>query len=778
MAGSMIMAVPALARPATLPYRDATLPVADRVRDLLSRMTLEEKAAQMRCIWFGKAGFTDATGAFSPDKAMRSLANGIGQIARPSDTAGTPRFKTEHFRTLNDSIAFINAVQTFLVERTRLGIPALFHEETAHGLAVPGATVFPSPPALGSSWDPTLVEQIFTVVGREARLRGATVALAPVIDLARDPRYGRVEEMFGEDPFHVGQMGLAAVRGQQGRSRPLGRDRVFATLKHFLHASPQAGINLSPADMHERGLRESFLRPFEMVIRQADPAIVMPSYNEVLGIPAHVNTPLLQGEGRKRMGFKGAYFSDYNGVTNLVDHHHVAADNDDAAVQAIEAGIDAELPDGQAYARLPQLVRDGCVAEALVDAAVVRILTLKFEAGLFERPYTDLRTAQRGINRPDDIALARLAARKAAVLLKNDGLLPLDPRKQRTIAVIGPVAEPALFGGYSGENDRAVGLLAGIRAAVGPDVRVEYAPGVRIVAPLKPGERENMAPIRPADAQDNRRLIAEAAALAKGADLVILAIGDVPQVTREAIFVDGSGDRTRLGLFGDQDALVDAVLAADKPVVGVLLNGRPLAVARLADGANALIEGWYLGQEGGHGLADILFGLANPGGKLAIGLPRTPESAPAPYDRHQSATIHRAIEVDRAPLFPFGFGLSYTRFQLSPPRLSQARIAPGQGVTVEVDVANVGERTGDEVVQIYLRDEVSSAPRPLLELKAFERVTVAPGERRTLRFPLDADAFAFWDRAMQWRVEPGRFTLFAGNSSAELQGVSLEIVAG
>lgn len=778
MAGSMLASVPALARQAPLPYRNPALPIAIRVADLLARMTLEEKVAQMRCLWFGKAAISDADGSFSPDKASRAIADGIGQIARPSDTAGSARFKTEHFRTLDQSIAFVNAVQTFLVEQTRLGIPALFHEETAHGLAVPGATVFPSPPALGSSWDTELVEQIFTVAGREARLRGATVGLSPVIDLARDARYGRVEEMFGEDPYHVGQMGLAAVRGQQGRNRPIARDHIFTTLKHFLHASPQGGINLSPADMHERGLRETFLVPFERVIRDGGPAIVMPSYNEVLGIPAHANGALLQQTGRERLGFKGVYFSDYNGVTNLVDHHHVAADADDAAIQALEAGIDAELPDGKAFANLPALVRAGRVDVARIDAAVARILTLKVEAGLFERSLVDLRAAQRGINTASDVALARHAARKAVILLKNDGILPLDPAVGQRIALIGPLAQAPLFGGYSGENDKAVGLLSGLRAALGEGARIDHAPGVHIVAPLAPGDRDNTAPIRPADPQENRRLIAQAAALAAAADIVILAVGDVPQITREAIFVQAPGDRSTLGLFGDQDALVDAVLATGKPVIAILQNGRPLAVARLAERANALVEGWYLGQEGGHALADILIGRANPGGKLAISIPRSAGGTPVAYDRHPSAAIHRTIEEERTPLFPFGFGLSYTRFTIGPPRLSAAQIAPDGRVQVMVDVTNSGDRTGDEVVQIYVRDDVSSVPRPLLELRAFRRVTLKPGEARTLAFDLGPDAFAFWDRNMDWRVEPGRFTIMAGNSAANLQETRLEIVPG
>jgi beta-glucosidase len=765
-------AVPALARVERLPYRNPSLPVTDRVRDLLSRMTLEEKVAQMRCIWSDKGEMFDDAGNVVPDKAAKFLADGIGQIARPSDMMGV---KQGGARSIANCVALVNAIQHVLVERTRLGIPALFHEEAAHGYAASDATVFPIPLALGSTWDTGLVERVFGVAGREARVRGATVALAPVIDLALDARFGRVEEMFGEDPHHVAQMGVAAVRGLQGRTRPLGGDKIFATLKHFVHGSPEGGVNLSPVEISDRGLMQSYLVPFRDIIRHADPAIIMPSYNEVQGMPAHASTDLLVKKGRELLGFKGAYFSDYSGVSNLAWQHHVASNEEEAAVLALEAGVDADLPHGSAYRHLVQQVKAGRGDEKRIDMAVARILALKFEAGLFENAYADARKAVRETSQPEDVALARLAAQKAIVLLKNDGVLPLDPQARRTIAVIGPNAAPALFGGYSGYNDNAVGLLAGLRAAAGPDFRIEHAEGVQIVDPLRPGEAENISPIRPADPSANRARIAEAVELAKRSDLVILAVGDVPQVTHEAINPDAPGDRATISLFGDQDALVDAVLATGKPVVAVLLNGRPLAVKRLADGAKALIEGWYLGQEGGNALADVIFGKANPGGKLSVSIPRGVGNQPAGYRRHPSAAVYRYIEEPRSALFPFGFGLSYTSFELSEPRLDRSRIAPGETVRVMVDVRNVGERVGDEVIQLYIRDEMSSAPRPLLELKGFERVTLAPGEMRTVVFVLGPDQLVFLDKNMRWTVEPGSFAIHTGNSTQTLKSVRLDV---
>lgn len=776
-------AAPAMARAAPV-YRNASAPVGERVADLVARMTLDEKVAQLRGLWVGKSGLLNPDGSFAPEKARQALAGGIGQIGRPSDFMGTPRMASDRFREPVDGARFVNAVQRLLVEETRLGIPALFHEETAHGLMARDATVFPIPPALASTWDVELVEQVFTVSARQARGRGATIGLSPVLDLMREPRFGRTEEFFGEDPYLAGQMSVAAVRGLQGRSRPLADDRVFATLKHFIHGSPQGGLNLSPADLNQRTLRETYFVPFAETIRVADPAIVMPSYNEVEGVPAHASKALLEGAGRDLMGFKGLYMSDYNAVRNLIDHHHVAADAAGAAAIAINAGVDVELPEGTTFTRLPELVRQGQVSEARIDEAVGRVLALKFEAGLFEHPYVDEARAARSVDTPADAALARKAAEKALILLRNDGVLPLDPSKTMKLAVIGPNAEAPMFGGYSGANERATGILAGVRAAAGPGVVVGYAEGVRITEHREHGDF--LSPMRPVPPADNEARIREAEALARGSDVILLVLGDNEDVTREALTVtrptDGrrvtmAGDRNDLGLYGDQDRLVEAMLATGKPVIALILAGRPLAVTRLADKASALIYGWYLGQEAGPAFADVLFGRASPGGKLTVSIPRAAGDLPIYYNRHPSAEANAYLSGPRTPLYPFGFGLGYTRFELSEPRLAQAEIAAGGSVGVEVDVTNAGDRAGDEVVQLYLRDEVSSAPRPVKELKGFQRVSLAPGERRTVRFDLRPDDLAFWNIDMEWKVEPGTFLISTGASSAELKSVRLTVTA-
>ncbi|WP_230461432.1 glycoside hydrolase family 3 N-terminal domain-containing protein [Sphingobium sp. CAP-1] len=772
---SAIVALPAVSQAAQGArdlYRDARAPVADRVKDLLARMTLDEKVAQMRTLWMDKARIVEGT-HFSPAKAATELANGIGQLSLPNDLAGTSFLTKEYFRDPADGVAFINAVQRHLVENTRLGIPALFNEETAHGAKVRGATIFPNPLGLGSTWDTELIEQVFSVAGREARLRGATVGLSPVLDLARDPRYGRVEEFFGEDPYLVAQMGIASVRGQQG-PRPLGRDKVFACLKHFVHGTPLGGLNTAPAEFTDRTLREAYLIPFERVIKMTAPAVIMPSYNEVNGIPSHASVELLQRTGRDRLGFKGAYFSDFGGITNLVSEHHMAADNKEAALQGITAGVDMEMPDGAAYKNLPELVKAGKVPESAIDMAVSRILALKFEAGLFENPYTDERRAIRNVNMPADIALARKAAQKSIILLQNDGVLPLDPAKPMKLAVIGPNAQDPLFGGYSGENAKAVGVLAGVKAAAGPNVQVSYAEGVRIINATNSGQTATNI-IKPVPAGENDARIAEAVRVAEAADIILLVVGDRPEITREMIAAIYPGDRRNLNLYGDQDRLVEAMIATGKPIVSLLLNGRPLTVNRLAEKANALLEGWYLGQEGGNAFADILFGKVNPGGKLTVTFPANLGDLPVYYNKHPSSQNKRYVEGKPTPLFPFGYGISYTTFDISAPRLAQGTIGLDGTAIVEVDITNTGARVGDEVVQIYVRDDVSSAPRPILELRGFQRVTLKPGEKRTLRFELEPDAFAFWNIDMRYVVEPGDFTIYAGPNSASLKSAKLTV---
>ena len=753
-------------------YRQAAAPVDARVADLLGRMTLEEKVAQLLGVWNRKRDIQDAQGRFDPTNAKALLGNGIGEVSRPSEvarpTSGAP------YRTAREQALFVNAVQKWLVENTRLGIPALFHEEALHGLVAPGGTHFPVPIGLGSTWDPPLVERLMSVAALEGRARGTQHVLSPVVDLGRDPRWGRIEETYGEDPYLVTQLGVAAVRGYQGTSLPLAADKLFATLKHFAgHGSHEGGVNTAPALVPERLLRAELLVPFEAAVK-AGAYTVMPSYNEVDGVPAHANRWLLDDVLRREWGFTGLVVSDYFGVEQMQTRHHVAADKADAAAQALEAGVDLELPDPYGFSELAGLVKSGRMAESAIDRPVARMLRAKFLAGLFENPYVDPDRAERVTNTPEHQALALEAARKSIVLLKNQGaVLPLDRATVKTLAVIGPNAKGVHLGGYSRDPGRGVDVLSGITARAGPGVKVVYAEGVRITEHEADwnGDRVVLG-----DAAQNRARIQEAVKVARGADAIVLAIGTNESVSREAWADNHLGDVADLTLMSQQDDLVQAMLQAGKPVVALLINGRPLAVPLLAERVPAIVEAWYAGQEGGTAIAEVLFGDVNPGGKLPVTFPRHSGQLPVYYNRRPTS-FRNHLDLTREPLWAFGHGLSYTTFQLDELRVASPAIGPGGTTQVSVRVRNSGARAGDEVVQLYIRDQVSSVTRPVKELRGFARVTLQPGESKTVTFHLGPDELSLIDRRMQRVVEPGRFDVMLGTSSATQLTATLDVVA-
>jgi beta-glucosidase len=752
-------------------YRDANQPVERRVADLLGRMTLEEKVAQTLALWKGKESITDDEGAFAPDKAAQVLSHGIGQLARPTELRDKPR---KILLGPRENARFVNAVQKWLVENTRLGIPALTHEEAVHGLTAPRGTHFPVPIALAAAWDPALIERVMSVAAVEARARGTTQVLAPVLDLARDPRWGRTEETYGEDPYLVARLGVAAIRGYQGTSLRLASDKVFATAKHFAaHGPHEGGINTAPTSFAERLLREQYLPPFQAAVSEAGVMAVMPSYNELDGVPSHKNRWLLERVLRQEWGFPGMVVADYYAIEQMVSRHGVAADDADAARQALEAGVDLELPDVKAYALLERLVNEGRVAETTLDRAVGRILRAKFLAGLFEDPYVDPERAEAVSNTPEHQALALEAARRAIVLLKNDnGLLPLDRRKLKTIAVIGPNAAGVRLGGYSSEPGRGVDVLTSVRELAGPGIKVLHAEGVRITEHAPDWSADAVSFGDPAR---NRKRIAEAVAVARRADAIVLAIGTNESTSREAWADNHLGDVADLSLSSQQEELFEAVRATGKPVVVTLLNGRPLAIPRVAETAPAIVEAFYLGQEGGTALAEVLFGDVNPGGKLPISFPRHVGQLPVYYGR-KPTSFRSYLDLTREPLFAFGHGLSYTTFKLDNLRVSPERIGPAGRATVQVDVTNSGERAGDEVVQLYIRDRVASVTRPVKELRGFERVGLAPAQTRTVRFTLGPESLGLIDENMQRVVEPGLFDVMVGTASAALATATLEVV--
>jgi beta-glucosidase len=765
--------------PARPLYKDASQPVERRIDDLLARMTLEEKVAQLVTVWEHKARIQTPAGQFSADKASQSFPHGLGQIARPSDkrgvtvaNAGAAGAAEGVNRDARDTAEYVNAAQRWASRQTRLGIPILMHEEALHGYVARGATSFPQSIALASTWDPDLVERVFSVAAREMRARGATLALAPVVDVARDPRWGRIEETYGEDPYLVTEMGLAAIRGFQGRTLPLRPDKVMVTLKHMTgHGQPENGTNVGPAQISERTLRENFFPPFERAVKEANVRSVMASYNEIDGVPSHANPWLLNDILRREWGFKGAVISDYFAIAQLVERHKMFGDVRQAAERAIKAGVDAETPDDDAYKHLPELVRSGRVPQALVDEAVRRMLRLKFESGLFENPFADPATAEGRTATSDAVALAREAARKAIVLLKNEGaLLPLDVGRLKRVAVLGTHARDTPIGGYSDQPRHVVSVLEGIENVGRGRFQVDYAEAVRLTR----SRSWSADPVDLVPAEENAALIAQAIATARNADVVVMVLGDNEQLSREAWADQHLGDRASLGLVGQQEELARAVLTLGKPTIVVLLNGRPLAVNYLAENAPAIIEGWYLGQETGNAVADVLFGKANPGGKLPVSIARHAGQLPIYYNHKPTARRGYLFDTTK-PLYPFGYGLSYTSFEISAPRLQQPTIANGQPARVQVDVRNTGRLAGDEVVQLYVRDDEASVTRPVLELKRFERVTLKPGERRTVTFELRPDDLALWDMQMRRVVEPGMFTIFVGPNSVELKSAKLTI---
>jgi len=746
-------------------YRNAQLPVEQRVADLLGRMTLEEKIAQTHALWQRKALIMDEQGNFAPEKAREVLKNGIGQITRASERKG-PR----------ENAIFTNAIQKFLIEQTRLGIPALIHEESLHGFAARGATSFPQAIALASTWDPDLVEQAFGVAAREIRSRGAQQALTPVLDLARDPRWGRTEETYGEDPYLVSRIGVACIRGFQGKGPGIDQQHIFATMKHFaVHGQPEAGTNSAPGNYSERIIRENFLAPFQAAVTEAKVMSVMPSYNEIDGIPSHGNPWLLQRVLREEWGFQGFVVSDYDGIGQLAGLHHVVAGKEEAAKKALETGVDIELPDIDCYGTLAGQIKAGKISEAMLDKAVARILRAKFLAGLFEDPYVDPEAAEKINNAPEHRELALKAAREAIVLLKNqNGALPLDRAKIKTLAVVGPNAAKCHLGGYSQDPGHCVTILDGIKAKAGDQIKVVYAEGSRITEDDADWQGWYADQVTPSDPAKDAKRIAEAVQVAKTADAVVLVLGGNEQTCREAWAASHPGDRDSLDLLGKQDDLVKAVLDTGKPVVVFLINGRPLSINSIAEKVPGILEGWYLGQEGGTAAAEVLFGDYNPGGRLPITFPRSAGQIPAFYN-HKPSARRGYLFADKEPLFAFGTGLSYTTFRYSNLRLAQDKIGRNGRTIASVDITNTGKTRGDEVVQMYLHDLVSSVTRPVKELKGFRRISLEPGQTVTVEFPITPAALSFLDVNMQRVVEPGEFDVMVGPDSVNLQTVKLSV---
>lgn len=754
------------------PYRDASVPTVARVEDLLARMTLDEKLAQLGCVWI-----TDLIthGRFDPEVAVEKVPHGIGQVTRIGASTGLRP---------QGSAALMNAIQRVAVEQTRLGIPIFVHEEAVGGLCARDATVFPQALGLAATWNPELLERIGAVIRRQMLAVGARLALSPVLDVARDPRWGRVEETYGENPVLCGVMGTAYVRGLQGDTLSRG---VAATGKHFLgYAMSEGGRNWGPVQMGPRELREVYAEPFAAAIRDAGLACIMNSYSSVDGLPCAGSWAILTGLLRDALGFDGAVVADYGAVALLVTHHHTAADRGEAAAQAISAGLDMELPALECYgAPLKAEVEAGRVPISVVDTAVRRVLRLKVELGLFEHPYVAEGSAAASFDTPGDRSLAREAAAQSVIVLTNSGVLPIRT-DGGPVALIGPGADDQrlLQGDYHypahleiifGQHTETLGAYD---PGTAPEKGGAFAPGPYYTPHVTPLEalREALGADRVTYARGcdlfggDRSGFPEAVEAAARADVAVVVVAGKSGLARPATSGEAN-DATDLSLPGIQEDLVEAIAATGTPTVVVVLSGRVHTLGRIASQAGALLLMVPPGEEGGHGLADILTGAVNPSGRLPVSLPGTAGQVPVFADTRSGGDramfFKDYIDSPAGPLFPFGHGCSYAHFNYSNLRLESS--STGRPVTVAVDISNAGDMGGDEVVQLYCRDEVASVVRPVIQLLGFARVSILAGRTRTLTFTVHPSRLAFYDAEMRFVVEPGAFTFKVGASSDDIR---------
>ncbi len=759
------------------PYKDPARGLTERVEDLLGRMTLDEKIAELGCLWSTALVHDDA---FDADFTAAKMPYGIGQVTRIGASTGLqPR----------ESAELMNAIQRVAVERTRLGIPIFVHEESVGGFLHRDATVFPQGIGLAATWNPHLVEQVAGVIREQMLAVGARLGLAPVLDVARDPRWGRVEESYGEDPVLSGTLGTAYVRGLQTDDL---RQGVVATGKHFLgYAMSEGGRNWNPVQMGPRELREVYAEPFAAAIRDAGLAAIMNSYASIDGIPCAGSHAILTDLLRGELGFGGAVVADYWSIPQLVRFHRVAADRGAAAGLALSAGLDMELPETEFYGEpLKAEVETGRLPEEVVDTAVRRVLRMKFQLGLFENPYVDAQTAAAKFQTAEQRALARQAAAESVILLANDGILPLAPEHKR-IAVIGPGAddERLLQGDYhypahleiiylakaqSSNPDNLIGdedltpsaggayapgpyytphvtPLGGLQAALGADVELLYAKGCEVLG-------------------EDRSGFEAAVAAAKAADVAIVVVAGKSGLHRP-VTVGEANDAAQLDLTGVQSELVAAVAGTGTPLVVVVLSGRVHSLEREAGHANALVQLFPPGEEGGNGLADVLTGRVAPSGRLPVSLPRSVGQVPV-YTGYRAGGGRAMffgdyIDSPTTPLFSFGHGLSYASFAYE--QLEVTGTTTREPITVSVVVRNTSERAGAEVVQLYAQDQVATVARPDQMLIGFARVPLAPGQAKTVRFTVHPSRLAFYDPQMRFVVEPGAFRFAVGASAADMR---------
>ncbi|EOV9008898.1 glycoside hydrolase family 3 N-terminal domain-containing protein [Cronobacter malonaticus] len=767
-------------------YKDPTRPVAERVADLLARMTPEEKFAQMHAYWLvlspdgDHRERTDLSDEFSGATQQAALAErlkrGAGQITRPLGT---------HIVAPREGVRAANRLQRMLVEETRLGIPAMFHEECLVGLLCKDATLFPSSLNYGSTWDPALVEQAAQAIGQEARAVGCHQGLAPVLDVSRDVRWGRTEETFGEDPWLVGLMATHYVKGLQGPKRDL-----LATLKHYVgHSFSEGARNHAPVHLGFCELSDTFLLPFEMAVKLARAGSVMPAYHDIDNVPTHADDFLLTTVLREQWGFDGIIVADYGGVSLLHQHHGVAQDAAHSAALAFNAGLDIELPKDDCARHLAQALERGLITMEKVDEIVARVLAEKFRLGLFEHPYADENDIV--LQSDDTRRIAREVAARSLTLLENNGVLPLKGTPR--VAVVGPTADDplALLSGYSfpvhliisdmlEQTSQVTTPLAALREQPGIAL-AGYAKGCHIIekrmagAPVFPGDSGDK-PMQQSPVSDDTSLIPEAVRLATESDVVLAFVGDLSGLFQSGTVGEGS-DTDSLQLPGVQQQLLEALVEAGKPVVVVMTGGRPYHLGGLESRVAAWVMAWAPGQEGGHAIADLLTGKREPQGRLVVSVPKSAGAMPYYYN-HKLKSGGTPYAFHFGSRYPFGYGKTWTTFRYGELEIAQARVPMDGDVEASVTVTNSVTQPGSEVVQLYVRDKVASLVRPVQELKAFGRVSLAPGESARVTFRIPVDMLNFTSRDGVRIVEPGEFEIRVGANSGDIRSRSTVTVEG
>lgn len=725
-----------------LPYKDPALPVERRVEDLLARMTVREKIRQLDMYWGNQVA--RMTGARGGEHTAEGHESEDWDEAKTKAALGTEGAGSVH-DLYPLSAATANKIQRYAIEKTRLGIPVLFIEEGLHGYSGLGSTSFPIPLQLSGAWDTALVYQVGRAIATETRAHGIDMLLAPVLCLPRDPRWGRVEETYGEDTYLDARNGVAMVKGLQGQgvNHP---DAVISEPKHFaVHGIPEAGSNTAPVNIGEREARSAFLYVFEKAVREGGALGMMAAYSEIDGIPCVDNKWLLTDVLRKEWGFKGFVLSDLGAIKMSYENHHTAASPADALAQTLDAGLDMQFydwPHDEFMTAMQTALAQGLLTKATLDRAAGDVLRVKFMLGLFDHPYTDTTLVGRVFHTPEHQQLAVKAAQESICLLKNEGhILPLTSAV-KSVALIGALAKSTYPGGYSNNEAKAISVLDGLRQRAGSSLTIRYEPGY--------GDSTRAG------------LLDSALDAVRQSDVAVVVLGEEPGVVGEG------KDRAHLELSDKQLELIKAVVATGKPVVALLSNGRPLCIDWVAEHVPGIVETWFSGEQGGLAIADVLLGRVNPSGKLPMTFPRSEGQIPFYYN-HKPTSLHRYVDEKNTPLFPFGLGLSYTTFQYSGLKITPATIRRDGTADVQVTITNTGSVAGAEIAQLYVTDLVSSVTTPGIALKGFARVMLAPGESRVVHYRLGPDELSLWNRKMKRVVEPGEFKIMAGASSADIR---------